>query len=216
MDVDAIDYNPETDLKELFSVTTRDTRAEIADDEREIIAVIRSLGGDGHKYRRERQRAVKRVVSEIYSPPRVAAAIKLLPELRLIPGFSLDLTTADSDGCLWDFDSTTMRDRVLKRIREEGSMLLVGSPMCTAFSTWQGISNFIRDPLTVEAEKKRAVTHLEFCMELYREQMKHGRYFLHKHPAYATSWQGTAVRDLLAEACVVTATRGHSLSLLIQ
>ena len=90
---------------------TRDVRTEIAEDEREIIAVIRSLGGDGRRYRRERQRAVNKVVSEIYSPPRVAAAIRLLPELRLIPGFSLDLTTADSDGCLWDFDSKMMRDR---------------------------------------------------------------------------------------------------------
>ena len=92
MDVDAIDYKPETDLKELFSVMTRDARTEIGEDEREIIAVIRYLGGDGHRYRRERQRAMNRVVSEIYSPPRVAASINLLPELRLIPGFSLDLT----------------------------------------------------------------------------------------------------------------------------
>ena len=84
-------------------------------------------------------------MSEIYPPPRVAAAIKHLPELRLMSGFSLDLTTADSDGCLWDFDSKMMRDRALKRIKEERPMLLVGSPMCTAFSTWQRINNFIRD-----------------------------------------------------------------------
>ena len=57
MDVAAIYYKPETDLKELFTGTTRDVRAEIAEEEREIIAVIWS------------QRAVKRVVSEIYSPP---------------------------------------------------------------------------------------------------------------------------------------------------
>ena len=36
--------------------------------------------------------------------------------------------------------------------------------------------------------------------------MKHGRYFLHEHPAYATSWQEIAVKDLLAKAGVVTAT----------
>ena len=48
--------------------------------------------------------------------------------------------------------------------------------------------------------------HLEFCVELYREQMRHGRYFLHEHPAYATSWQEDAVKDLLAVTTVVTAT----------
>ena len=41
----------------------------------------------------ERAKAVRAVVSEIYSPPRVTAASKLLPELKLIPGFALDLTT---------------------------------------------------------------------------------------------------------------------------
>ena len=70
---------------------------------------------------------------EIYSPPRVTAATKLLPELRLIPGFALDLTTADVDGALWDFDSKVMRDRAMKKVREERPQLLIGSPTCTAF-----------------------------------------------------------------------------------
>ena len=54
---------------------------------------------------RERTKVIKAAVSEIYSPPRVTAATKLLPELKIIPGFALDLTTADTDGALWDFDS---------------------------------------------------------------------------------------------------------------
>ena len=45
----------------------------------------------------------------MYSPPRVtAAATKLLPELRVIPGFALDLTTSDVDGRAWDFDHKDM------------------------------------------------------------------------------------------------------------
>ena len=106
MDVGAIDYKPETDLKELCSMITMEVKSEIAENEREMMAGVRSLGWDGHRYRRERQRALKTVVSEIYSRPRVAAAIKLVPELQLIPGFFLlDLTTAGSDGCLGDFDN---------------------------------------------------------------------------------------------------------------
>ena len=89
----------------------------------------------------------------------------------------------------WDFDSKVMRDRAMKKVKEERPMLLVGSPMCTAFSTWQRINDKIRSPVTVAAEKKRAIEHLEFVCDLYREQMRHGRYFLHEHPAYATSWQ---------------------------
>ena len=82
----------------------------------------------------------------------------------------------------------------------------VGSPMCMAFSTWQRISDKIRDPYVVKCEKQRAIMHLEFCIELYREQARHGRYFLHEHPAYASSWQEAVVEGLLKEQGVVTAT----------
>ena len=105
---------------------------------------------------------MRAVVSEVYSPPRVTAATTFLPELLLIPGFALDLTTKDSDGRPWDFDEKEMRDRALARVRDDRPMLLVGSPMCTAFSTWQRINNKIRDPLIVAAEKKRVLEHLEF------------------------------------------------------
>ena len=78
--------------------------------------------------------------------------------------------------------------------------------MCTAFTTWQRINNLICDPVTVAAEKRRAVEHLSFCAELYREQLRHGRYFLHEHPAYATSWQEEVIKQVLSEPGVVTAT----------
>ena len=82
-------------------------------------------------------------------------------------------------------------------------MLLTGSPMCTAFSTWQRINSKMRDGLVVEAERRRAVQHLEFTMELYKEQLRHGRYFLHEHPAYATSWQEACVKKIREEPDVV-------------
>ena len=87
----------------------------------------------------------------------------------------------------------------MKKLKAERPLLLVGSPMCAAFSRWQRINNLIRDPVTVQAEKKRAIVHLEFCMELYREQIRHGRYFVHEHPVYATSWQEPSVEKLMGE-----------------
>jgi hypothetical protein len=205
MDIDVIDED-HTDLDSLMAVLTKDARKEITEANNDIMGVIRALGGNGRRYMRERTRGIKAVVSEIYSPPRVTAATKLLPELRIIPGFALDLTTADTDGLLWDFDSKVMRDRAMKKLKEERPLLLIGSPMCTAFSTWQRINNLIRDPVTVNAEKKRAIVHLEFCMELYREQIRHGRFFVHEHPAYATSWQEPSVEKLMGEIGVEKAT----------
>jgi hypothetical protein len=39
---------------------------------------------------------------------------------------------------------------------------------------------------------------MRFVMELYEEQVKDGKYFLHEHPAWATSWQLGCVRRILA------------------
>ena len=172
MDIDIIEDKPDTDLQEILAMMRANDRDEIKDANDEILAVIRSLGGDRGKYKRERSKAMRAMVSEFYSPPRVTAATKLLPELRLIPGFALDLTTSDVDGRAWDFDEKEMRDRAMAKVRDEKPMLLIGSPMCTAFSTWQRINAKIRDPLVVEAERRRAVEHLQFSVELYREQMR--------------------------------------------
>ena len=89
-----------------------------------------------------------------------------------------------------------MRERAPHKFRTEKPLLLVGSPMCTAFSTWQRVNNAFRDEATVEAEKRRAVMHLEFCIQLYREQLKNGRSFLHEHPAFASSWQAEQMQEL--------------------
>ena len=131
------------------------------------MAVRNSLGADTAKYRRERKRSTRAVVLG----PRVTTATKLLPELKIIPVFALDLTTADSDGQLWDFDSKVMGERACKKVREERPLLFIGSPMCTAFSTWQRINDKIGCPVTVAVEKRRAVGHLDFCCQLYRGQL---------------------------------------------
>ena len=146
---------------------------------------------------------MKSIVAEVHSPPRVTAATKLLPELEIIPGFALDLTTADTDGKVWDFDDKVMRDRALRRVEEERPMLLIGSLMCTTFYTWQRINEKNRSPVVVAAEKKRAIQHLEICVQLYRAQAAGGRYFLHEHPAYASSWQTAAIEGLMSEESTI-------------
>ena len=39
----------------------------------------------------------------------------------------------------------------------------------------------------------RAKQHLEFVASLYEEQLEGGRYFLHEHPLYASSWEVPAI-----------------------
>ena len=136
-------------------------RKTIQSDSDEIMKIVRDLGGSQKTYRKERAKAMKGIVSEIYSPPRVTRAIKMMPSSEVIAGFALDLTTSDVDGRSWNFDEKEMRDRAKRKLAEDNPMLPIGSPMCTAFSTWQRINDKIRDPYVVACEKKRAVMHLE-------------------------------------------------------
>ena len=48
--------------------------------------------------------------------------------------------------------------------------------------------------------------HIGCCVALSLEQFKNGMYFVHEHPAYATSWQEECIRKLLDEPGVETAT----------
>ena len=95
--------------------------------EREILLAIESLGGSRKAYKRERKATFKRIVSEVYSPPRVAAAAKLLPSIRIIPGASLDITVNQENGEPWDFDLKENLEKARLLFEEQQPAILVGS-----------------------------------------------------------------------------------------
>ena len=78
--------------------------------------------------------------------------------------------------------------------------------MCTALGSWQRINDRIRDPAVCVAEKARALVHLSFCVDLYREQARNGRYFVHEHLASATSWQSDVMESSSREPWMIKAT----------
>ena len=57
--------------------------------------LLGQLGSDGKRHGRERKTAYKRLVSEVFSPPRVTAYLSKYPNKDLVPGFALDLTCID-------------------------------------------------------------------------------------------------------------------------
>ena len=84
-----------------------------------------------------------------------------------------------------------------RRIEEERPILLIGSPTCTPFSNIQNLNKARRDPAVIEDELVRGRMHLAWCCHLYRRQIARGAYFLHEHPAHATSWSEPCVKSLL-------------------
>ena len=124
-------------------------------------------------------------IAEMYSPRGVTDEAK---NFGLTAGEAMDLTTG------WDFTKEENRSRAMKYIEVNKPKLIIGSPMCTMFSQLQRMTGW-------SAEKQRRWTedrrHLKFMAQVYRNQVLQGRWFLHEHPATASSWSLKEITDLL-------------------
>ncbi len=164
-------------------------------DDAECLMLIGAIGIDVKSYKREHNKAFRRIVSEIYSPPRVTRTLSAMPRHELSPGFALDITCVDpDDGEPWDFDVPGKREKARKMLREQKPLFLIGSPMCTAWCSWQRLNAQRRDPAVTTRELVQARVHLDFVTSLYREQHEAGRFFLHEHPQAASSWEEESIR----------------------
>ena len=67
-------------------------------------------------------------------------------------------------------------------------MLLIGFPMCRAFSVLRSLDFKKMERNKAKELLAHRTNHMRFCIELYWEQTKEGRCFLHEHPNLATSW----------------------------
>ena len=161
--------------------------------------LLQQLGGLGRKYRREARRGFKALVSEIYSPPRVVKELKAGAYKCVLPGFSLDISGVDEDdGMPWDFTIAAKREKVREMLRQRRPYLLIGSPPCTAYSTWQALNAAKSDdPTAYRKAKLQGDIHLRFVASLYRDQLENGKYFLHEHPRWASSWGVPEVNDMV-------------------
>ncbi len=147
--------------------------------------------GSSKSHQREQRRGIRRLVTEIFSPPRVTKLMREIKTRHILPGFAFDLTVVDpDDGKPWDLSKKEKRDKVRRLLRRHRPYVLIGSPMCTAFSTWQALNQHkFSDPEAKRRAKIEAEVHMRFVISLYYEQIENGRYFIHEHPQWATSWQ---------------------------
>ncbi len=175
-----------------------DRHSRSVDGEGEIAQIMIVLGTDPKSFKREKKQALRRLVSEVYSPPRVTEALRRLANNELAPGVALDLTTTDpDDGKPWDFDTAEKRLKARKLFAEQKPLFLIGSPCCTRWCTWQALNDTFKDPDVARRDQIRALVHLEFVASLYLDQVAGGRFFLHEHPDGATSWAEPCIESLL-------------------
>ena len=129
-------------------------------------------------------------MTEVYSPPRITEMARQKPHLGLAPGVALDLSTG------WDFDIAERRRAARELIRAQRPAMVIGSTMCKRFCSFQHINDAKRSPDEVRRLQLRAMIHLRFMCDIYREQVESGQYFLHGHPEKATSWTEECIRAI--------------------
>ena len=95
-------------------------------------------------------------ITEAYSLEKVEAVCH---KLRLMPGVAMDVRNG------WDFSRPADRRRVIQKISQEKPFIIIGSPLLTKLSGMR---------------MQEAMEHLKFCLQLYRLQVREGRYYLHQ------------------------------------
>ena len=74
-------------------------------------------------------------------------------------------------------------------------LCVMGSPPCTMYCQLQNL-NPRKDSEEWNARREEADTFMKFMCQVYEEQVKNGRYFIHEHPAGASSWQLECIQSL--------------------
>ena len=70
----------------------------------------------------------------------------------------------------WDFGIKSKRDKARALLRDQKPYLLIGSPMCTAFSQWQRLNAAkSTDKAAMERVRAQAIEHMKFVVSLYEE-----------------------------------------------
>ena len=130
---------------------------------------------------------IDRDLTEIYSPARVNT---LLKKMRMIPGYSLDLTTPGPNGRYLDFSRAADRTKLRRLVRERRPYVIIGSPPCTADSQLHSLHKYHPGgEERLRRLREAADKHSQFCCEVYAYQARCGFCFVHARPENAASWQ---------------------------
>ena len=117
--------------------------------------------------------------------------------LGLREGFAVDLTTARSNGTMWDL-SLEDDSAELRRVQGgEHPELLAGSPPSDDFSS---LLNTCAEPGEIsKLETERIEPQIRACVQSDKLQMEMQKHFVHEHPKDSTSWEMPEVQSLVSD-----------------
>ena len=98
----------------------------------------------------------------------------------------------------FDLTRDSVRQQVRKDIEKEDPLILLGAPPCTVFSPMQNINQKHHIGDAWGKKKQDSMDLLLFATQCYWDQIERGMFFLHEHPATASSWGLNALQELEA------------------
>ena len=75
--------------------------------------------------------------------------------------------------CHGFFSIKAKRDKAWRRFTEQKPYMLIGSPACTPFSTWQRLNEAKSNDIeAMQKAKTAAIVHMDFVAKMYQEQVE--------------------------------------------
>ena len=135
---------------------------------------------------------------ELFNPGNFTACAQ-----ELSPGIIIDMSVDPEK----DMRVDTYRVQARHDITKCDPLIVLAAPPCTVFSSMQNTNQ--KHHGTPEWEKKceDGLTLLQFSVDVCWDQISRGKFFLHEHPATASSWDLPMIREL-AEHLGVTIVTG--------
>ena len=134
---------------------------------------------------------------EVFNPGNFTACAQ-----ELNPGMVVDMSVDPEK----DMRVDTYRVQARHDIGITDPLIVLAAPPCTVFSAMQNINQ--KHHGTPEWEKKYedVLTLLQFSVDVCWDQISRGKFFLHEHPATASSWDLPMIRELAEHPGVTIVT----------
>ena len=120
----------------------------------------------------------------------------------LIPGTIIDMSIDPEK----DMRVETYRTQARHDIAITDPLIVLGAPPCTVFSSMQNINQKHHGTPEWQRRYAEGLTLLQFSVEVYWDQISRGKFFLHEHPATASSWELPIIRELAEHPGVTIVT----------
>ena len=134
---------------------------------------------------------------ELFNPGNFTACAQ-----DLIPGTIIDMSIDPEK----DMRVETYRTQARHDIAIADPLIVLGAPPCTVFSSMQNINQKHHGTPEWQRRYAEGFTLLQFSVEVYWDQISRGKFFLHEHPATASSWDLLIICELAEHPGVTIVT----------